>query len=345
MIAMTRILVAAAAAATLACNNNPIAPTLSPRLEIVGPTSVGPAATAGFTALLDDRRGGVTDVTLRTQWESSAPDVLRVDSTGSAVGVSLGEVKLTGRFGELVQTHTVLVIPPGTSRLFGRVTHVDSMPIQGIAGAIVEVLKGTGLGLRVIANSQGNFVLYGVSGAIQLSVTAPGYLGRTIDLIVNAESQSPYFPLVPADGVPGSLSGRWSLTLVAPQCSFLPEAARLRQFAGEASHGSSHVILRLSSPTANPADLTGQFAGGILSLQLPYWPGDVLDGPWYGVLDLFQPPAVLGLRGDIRVSPESPDSPDSMTGLFDGSFDYYTNTPGSSAAACIGKGQVTMRRT
>ena len=286
-------------------------------------------------------------MTSQATWESSTPGVLEISPGGLARAWTLGEARLTARHQDLALTRVVMVLPDGTFRLGGRVAEFESEFAQGIGGATVEVLSGTGLGLRATSAAvTGQFALYGVAGQIQLRVTADGYLPTTSGVIfVNQFAQGvQLLSLTPVGGTTGELSGIWTLKLSPADCPFLPEAAHVRQFTTEVAQSASRMTMKLWAPGVSTADLTGQFVGGRLSVLLPSWPGDTLDDLTYAVLDVLQPPARLGIRGVLRL-PFDAARPGELQGVFDGSFDYYTNTMRfASAATCVGQGQARMER-
>lgn len=333
----------------VSCAESPLTPERSqlPFLAIDGPASIPPSVTARFAAIAHDSSGKTIDVTSQATWESSTPGVLEVSPGGLVQARALGEATLTARFQGLSLARLVMVLPDGTMRFRGRVAQFDSEFAQSIGGAAVEVVSGTGLGLRTTTDAAtGVFALYGVSGQIQIRVTADGYLPKTSGMIrvVDFSQQVLVLTLAPVGGTTEELSGTWTLKLTPASCPFLPASARLRQFNSEITQSGSLMTMRLWAPSVSTAELTPQFAGGILSVLLPSYPGDVLDGPEYAVVDLLPPPARLGLRGVIRL-PFDTERPNVLQGVFDGAFDYYTDTIRLGAAAmCVGQGQAVMER-
>jgi hypothetical protein len=327
-----------------ACDKGPGAPSPEiPVFRITGPASVAPGATANYTSELQYRDGRKTDVTASTTWTSVAPEILEIQPSGIALGRSRGETVINAKYEAMGSTFSALVLEDGTLKLTGKVAE-NTSSLVGIFGASVEVVSGTGTGLRATTTDySGSYVLYGVAGDVRLRASADGYEPNTVDATVTKGS-SRNIAIAPIPGGPGRLDGRWTLTLSAAQpCLGFPDAARTRQFTASISHtGTPRVGALLSSPSLMISmPLVGQIVGDELTLPIPYWPGDVVDGPEYLLLEKLPPRVFLGIRGTLRLIVNGSDA----TGDLDGGFDYYPNSLVSSTRVpCEGRIPATLRR-
>jgi hypothetical protein len=264
---------------------------------------------------------------------------------GAAVGLKRGEAVIGAKYESLGRTFSVLVLEDGSFKFTGRVAEDLASPV-GILGATVEVVSGTGTGLETTTTDfSGNYVLYGVAGDIRLRASAIGYEPTTVDAKVNGGNVSfRGIQLVPATGQPGQLDGRWTLTLTAaPSCAGLPDSARSRQFIANISHtGTPRVGVSLSSPSvAISSPLVGQVAGDEITLPIYYWPGDVVDDPFYLLVDSIQPRGALGIHGTLRMTVNGA----SASGELAGGLEYYPNYPRfNNAMSCDGRMPVTLQR-
>ena len=343
---LIRTLAATVVVLSAACNGSLLDPMVTPGvpvMRITGPSNVAPGTTAAFTATLYNGDGSISDVSSSAEWSSSAPDVLRVHPNGGAVGISAGEANVIAKHQQLQQWLPVLILPVGTYKLSGSVTEPQAAFAQGIKGATIEVVRGTGLGIRTTTTDySGRYELYGLAGEVQLKVAADGYKTSLVNLSI---SKSGYqrIDLIPQEGPAGSLSGRWTLTVLAPDCEFLPGAARSRQFFADISHtGSPRLAVKLSSSSVSFADeLIGQIVGSEIALTLPYWPGDVIDGPYYALIDSLHPKGFLGFRGTIHATVDG----SLANGALEGAIDYYPDKLiGDTAMGCLGPAAVSLKR-
>ena len=69
----------------------------------------------------------------------------------------------------------VLVLEPGTFKLGGGVSDSSGGMISGVT---VEVLSGTGKGLKATTGHEGQYGLYGVAGPLQLRTSGDGFTAR-----------------------------------------------------------------------------------------------------------------------------------------------------------------------
>lgn len=225
---------ALAAALPVACNKSPAAPAgggppTAVRFEITGPDSVSPGTATQFKAVLAMSDSSTRDVTSEAQWRSNSID-MTVAGAGLVTGRRAAAAVLTAIYGGMTSTREVIFVPDGTFRLKGVVT--DPRPPSGpVNFAAVEVVAGTGRGLRSFTGEDGQFQLFGVAGDIELRITLFGYQTRSEQVTVSEHSSRTIdlFPLVDAPDV----SGSYTLTIAAADiCSgALPADAMVRRYS------------------------------------------------------------------------------------------------------------------
>lgn len=140
-------------------------------LIISGPATVAPRSAATFSAIGRLPDGTTRDVTARASWRSSNSSILCVSARGTATGAASGDVQIIASVSGVTAKSDVLVTPAGTFRLSGTIFESE----RPVAGATVAVIAGPGLGLSTISNGAGAYVLYDVSGAVEIQVTKGGY--------------------------------------------------------------------------------------------------------------------------------------------------------------------------
>jgi hypothetical protein len=153
----------ALAGAVIACDSNPTRPTSTPstpgtpvspvRLEIQGPRSVPPGATAQFSAIAFMADGTSRDVSTGTSWQPTQNSILTVQG-GLVRGLAVGQVTILAVFNNLRSTKEVIVVPAGTVRLTGSVSEADAANVP-VVNARVEVVSGQGGGLSVATANDG----------------------------------------------------------------------------------------------------------------------------------------------------------------------------------------------
>jgi hypothetical protein len=159
----------------------PPGPVTITRLELAGPDSLPPGATAQYSAIAHQSDGTTRDVTSSALWRTGNPSVLSISSsTGLATAHARGEtVVTTNAGGQFALKPDVIVVPAGTFRL-GGIVKDGGVPVIGVR---VEVTAGTGQGLATTTTSaspqtpfpNGAYRLYGVSGDTEVRVTRDGY--------------------------------------------------------------------------------------------------------------------------------------------------------------------------
>jgi hypothetical protein len=150
------------------------------------------------------------------------------------------------------QTADIFVLEPGTYRASGTVLDAGF----GLPGAVVEVLSGTGTGLKVFTDSRGAFAIYGVSGTIELQASADGFTALKRPAVADSHVAIE-FALQPATPVP-NLAGRWTLDVTAaPACAGrLPAEAMTASFETTVTQQGTRAQFNFGGATAE-ARLTG----------------------------------------------------------------------------------------
>jgi hypothetical protein len=216
-------------------------------LTLSGPTSVAPGATIHLA--VSAVRSGILseDVTSLATWASSNPDVLRVNA-GTVDGVRDGEAIVTAQYAGFSARMTLTTLEPGTYAITGTVADSGF----GLAGALIDVLSGTGAGKTATADANGVFKLYGVAGVVQLQGSADGYQSSVQTVTVASPSVWVKLTLRPAVA-PDNVSGTWQLTIDAsPTCSTLAVIARRRTYTATITQDVSALRIQLSGATFAP---------------------------------------------------------------------------------------------
>lgn len=217
----------ALAVASVACNS-PTAPS-AVAVEIVGPVSVAPGESQGFTAVLHQANGESLVVTDQAMWTTENPELAAPSAStpGLVTGLIAGETILRAQYENVAGGKTILVLPHGTFRMRGHVTD-QGVPVWP---AVVEVASGPYAGVFDVTDPSGAFALYGVPSEAEIRVSRDGYepLVQRVMLVNNDDPVD--FALTPDFPRP-DLSGAYTLTISAdPACARdLPAAARVRTY-------------------------------------------------------------------------------------------------------------------
>lgn len=186
------------AAAMGACEASPTEPQPSyegpPWLVQFSEWSFGATTTtARVTAHWIARATPSIDVTTRATWESSAPQVLRIDGPGRLVGVSLGEAEVRVTYRGVSNTQYMRVFegePPWPAyraedavEFHGTVRDNSSM---GLAGVRVDVIGGRNLGKTATTGTGGGYILHSplVCGPITVRASKAGYHDATASSVM-----------------------------------------------------------------------------------------------------------------------------------------------------------------
>ncbi len=201
-------------------------------LAIIGPATIPPGATAAFTATAASNDGTKQDVTTKVFWESTIPSVVAISGSGQASALSRGEavIRASPLGGGPSASVGVMVLPSGTYRLAGQVTESG----LEVLSANVTVTTGIGGGLSAVTDANGQYVLYGVAGRVDVQASKAGYTPLVQSLVVNSNT-SLNFAVTSA--IPErDLAGTYAMTMSAdPSCptpgpGSLPADVRHRRY-------------------------------------------------------------------------------------------------------------------
>ncbi len=174
--------------------DRPGAPTAVPApqpgiesIEIAGPDVVEPGSSAQLRAMALLADGSVRDVTRAAKWSLSpvsrgsclvsTPPALSITTDGIMAAARAGDAVATVRLSDLVATKEIVALAAGTFRLTGIVTMGDQ-PNVPLPAVDIEVVQGTGTGLKVTTSGDGCYALFGLSGTVALRLTKAGYATR-----------------------------------------------------------------------------------------------------------------------------------------------------------------------
>lgn len=221
---------------------------------ISGNFRIPPGSTTQLRAIAHYSDGSSKDITLAVAWRSSDTTVLTIDTTGFATAHQSGDTVVTAALNSsIAETQNIVVIPPRTFSLVGRVTWTG----RTLPGASVQVTAGTGVGLATVTDASGAYQLFGVAGPIQMMVSDPSY--APIQQLATITSDTTLdFQLQPAAPLT-QFTGTYALQISAdPACATagplaLPAAARIRRYTATVIGGSTGVRV-----TANGANFLPQ---------------------------------------------------------------------------------------
>jgi hypothetical protein len=374
-------IVVASAAFVLACRKGPTQPTppgqpasSSPTLTAIrlnGPTTIGPGANGQFTAIAERSDGSSADVTATATWsilwsgpdrDHTGPNVLQMIGGGTVQAVAPGEASINvqipfeSRSPATSATLSVLVLEPGTFRIAGTVSSAGQPE-----PAAIEIVSGTGRGLRTTSNGPGGvgrYALYGAAGTVELRVSADGF-AQEIRRIVVTDNTTSDFDLKPLEG-PADVAGSWAATLSAsPSCrGSLPEVAWQRQFDLDITQQATRLSITRTSPTFSeicsvghrPVTEQGRIFGQTFSF--------VVVGDTYGsdysfpcLFDRLSSTEWLGISGLVQGTVTGSTIGGTMDTTQGGAFDLYESLPaatgpsGSPKAICHASDHgMTLRR-
>jgi len=233
-----------AAGLVTACDGPPDRPSHLEPLRVVLPGEVAPGTSTRIQAILD-QVATLSDVSEQVQWTSSNPSVLSIDAA-VATGHTPGEVTVTGRFeGAQFGPAPVMVLPPGTFRVRGRVL-TGSTSTAPVTAARVEL---PAVGLVTTTDNQGRFALYGVPASAAITAVKNGYSLTTMPVQLANHDQQLSMIIRPA------LQGTYTLTMAPGSCSNgppLPANLLQRTYTVALTQSGSNLTLAQGSlPGAN----------------------------------------------------------------------------------------------
>ena len=218
--------------------------------------------TAQFRVVVRMTDGAARDLTEAADWLVSRQVAL--EGPGLVRGVTRGDADIGARVEGHHAGRELVVAPRGTYRLTGEVQETDSGPV---VGAIVEVRRGIGAGLRTSTPLSGAFRLYGVADQITLRVTNPGY--ELVDQTIFVNDHQHVEIRLPLLKPRFDVSGAFTLTIAAAAvCAEsagapLPEEARTRTYLANINQVGSNLEVSLDGATF--AGASNQFPGARLA--------------------------------------------------------------------------------
>jgi hypothetical protein len=298
-------------------------------LDIEGPDIVNLGETVQFRLVLRSSEGTERDVTSEGTWTPGWGDFVTITTPGRVRGAERGDTYVNARFEDRHASKLVTVLPAGTHKLRGHVVEQPG-PTGPVAGAIVDVTKGTGRGLYAYTDNYGWFVLYGVAGETSLRVAKTGYGTVTRTLTVEADSEPVEFELA-LTAPRRDVSGTYTLTLTAAEscAAILPKDALVRTYTAVVGQAGPTLGVRLSGATLLPYfdGFSGRIEPDRIVFDLTWYDGEgpvvVEQIPWVG---LFVPDGQAVVDG----------SPDRLAGSMFGPIRVFTSGSysGSPSAWC-----------
>jgi hypothetical protein len=320
------------------CDRSPVRPAPAgpaiARLEVTGPESIAPGASAQYRAVAHASNGTSRDVSTEAVWHSSHAATLSVSAGGLGTGRELGEATVNAVFNSTRGSRAVLVLPPDTFRLTGRVMEADTP--QAIAAARIEAVAGTGSAVSTVSLSDGRYRLYGVPSDAELRVSSEGYQTHVQRVLLHTHENLD-IGLTLAHPRP-ELAGTYALTLTAgADCSSaLPGEARSRHYTALLAQTGARVEVTLQGGTFLKVgyDTQNRFWGDIQ----PAAPGRVMfrlkdfsyDDIWYpyyaNVIEQLTPTTFFVPVGSVNASV----TPTGLSGVFAGFMEIrgHASAPG-----------------
>ena len=301
---------------TIACGNSsnaptkpspaPTTPTPTPsivRIEVGGPDSVEPGASAQLTVTAIRSNGAAEDVTAQATWLSGNSSVAEISATGVVTGHARGEASITARFQSRSATRTIIVLPNGTFKLGGTVTD-SGLPLEGVT---IAVIQGTGEGLTATTGPTGGYALYGVAGNVRIHAKKDGYLNHIEDVAVTAHRNLDI--QMALDGPRRDLTGSYVLTITGQCTPPLVRDAGNRTYRANVSQSGGRLSVELSGADFIVTNGRGNhFNGFVQSDKVIFQIGDASYYYYYyygsGQFDIVErfPPTALVIQGSVTAT-------------------------------------------
>ena len=322
-------------------------------VRITGPTSVAPGSTAQYAAIAEYSDGSTKDVTADASWTPNNKSEFPIYFTGAgtAAAVKYGEQDIRAGYYSTLTSNgpagwtsgnlTVFVLDPGTFKLDGTVLNSRG---GVIAGAAVEVLSGTGKGLKATTDFEGRYALFGVAGPIRVRTSAEGFPEdiRDVDVIQNVAVRLSLTPVMD----PVDVAGKWILTVTPSSgCRFgLPDVARNRTYEMHFGQEGMNLHWTLSSETLEYGMARNYTFGNTVvgSRVRLVFVGDSDEGEYVSpsIIDQVSPTEWFGFSGFVAATV----SDSEIRGTLNGSLVYWTR-PGPGFWHCTRADHVvTLRR-
>jgi len=295
-------------------NGSPTSPSQVTLLgiRVSGPATVAPGETAHYTATAEYSDGSSKDVTAGALWSptysetwdpvSRAGFALSFTSAGVTAAGIRGERNLFALYEGMRGMLNVLVLEPGTFKLSGVVSDSSGGSLDDVT---VEVLSGTGKGLKATTNNIGQYVLYGVAGPVQLRTSANGFHAEMRDVVVTGNGGSEPFALTPVES-PADVSGTWTMTVRSSlRCrAGLPDIAQGRTYEVRLIQQGTTLQWKISSPTLEKnRDASSGFGNTVLGSRVRLdFPGDTDEGEYTSpdLYDRISPTELFGFTGSAE---------------------------------------------
>lgn len=317
-------------------------PATVTRIAITGPARIAPGATEQFTATADFSDGTTSDVTSRANWSAFPTTILQSLGSGRFRGVAAGEASMFVSLSPRGSSLQILVLPPDTFKLSGTIRDTSGT----LENILVEVVSGTGTGLKTKTDSGGRYALYGVAGSIQLRASGPGYDTQEAAVAVSTNATRDFS--LTTSGQSSNVAGNWTLALkTSSACSATwPQVAREREIPTTISQQGTRLTFAFGGSTVRQGFSFGTNSGRVASnaFQLILYYDDYYGT--YGLLDRPTPTDWVGIYGTAEGTVTSSTS---ITGGFAGTFDYYATAatatfPTGVARSCAADPFFELRR-
>ena len=312
------------------------------RLTVTGPARVAPGATEQYTATAEYTDGTTSDVTSRANWSAFPTTILQSLGSGRFRGVAAGEASMFASVSPRGSSFQVLVLPPDTFKLSGTMRDTSGT----LENILVEVISGTGTGLKTKSDPGGRYALYGVAGSVQLRASAPGYDTQEATVAVNNNATRDFSLTTSSQS--SNVAGNWTLALkTSSACSAAwPQVAREREVPTTISQQGTRLTFAFGGSTVRQGFSFGANSGRVASnaFQLILYYDDYYGT--YGLLDRPTPTDWVGIYGTAEGTVTSPTS---ITGSFAGTFDYYATAasatfPTGTVRSCAADPFFELRR-
>jgi len=326
----------------------PASPPSSPKivnsLQVLGPASVAPGASAQLSAIATYADGSTGDVTAIARWNSSDPQVLSISTSGVATGIKGGEIRAQAVYASRgSSTLTIRVLPAGTYRLSGTLTEAG-LPV---GGATVVVTAGQGTGLSTTSDGGGGYQLYGVAGTVEVQVSKAAYISQSRTLVVTGDAVASFQLATVSPEV--SIAGAYALDFRAGACPALPANLTERRYTAVITQDAQRptVVVTLGGATFAMNGGTGNsFSGRVepdritfLLRGVDYYYGGLF--PPFDLAEAFDDGRFLIIDGSMSVTRTG----SSLAGTLEGSISLTSDLTGFSRSIlgkCNGTLQVTF---
>jgi hypothetical protein len=270
-------------------------------INLDGRTALAPGETVQFAVTGRYLDGSTRDLTHAPgiSWKANNPTAIAISPSGLVTALAVGGAAITVGFGGKTAVKGIVVLWPGTYRLLGTATD-HGVPLSGVR---IAVTNGPSAGMVTTANP--HYTFWGVSGDIEILATKEGYQDTRTRITMTKDPERLDVELVPLLFPAANVAGIYTLTVTAaPECSALPEPARVKTFTAVLSQEGSRVtatlegsdFLRWNSREYN------SFRGTLAGNQLAFYIGEGHFYEWPDVSQYLTPPSFYFLGGSVTPS-------------------------------------------